>query len=402
MIRRTLIVVLTGAALGLPALAAPAAVSAQDLTWTGQVRPRYEHRDPVGGGPDEFTSMRVRLGLRALVDPSLTIFVQLQDVRIWGEESSTTGDFSADNLDLHQAYLRYSSRSRPWFAATVGRQETSFGGQRLVGAVDWLQQGRAFDGVRLDLDGGRTDVALVAHTLADATAATHQADAEFYGAYATVGAVGPGALDLYVLYDREEGASDADRATFGSRYAFSTAGGFSGRVEGSVQRGERSETDLSAWMVAARLGRTFAGGRGSVTLWYDYLSGDDPDDAADNAFNTLFATNHKFYGFADLFLNIPVHTGGRGLQDAALKLSLGLADDVDLGVDLHSFSAARDQGLDSGHFANELDLTLTHRYSSALSLTAGFSFVQQDDALAAVGRLAEDMTFGYVMLNATF
>ncbi len=30
---------------------------------------------------------------------------------------------------------------------------------------------------------------------------------------------------------------------------------------------------------------------------------------------TLFATNHKFYGFADLFLNIPRDTAGRGLRD---------------------------------------------------------------------------------------
>ena len=36
-------------------------------------------------------------------------------------------------------------------------------------------------------------------------------------------------------------------------------------------------------------------------------------------FDTLFTTNHKFYGLADLFLNIPLQTDGRGLQDLAVK-----------------------------------------------------------------------------------
>lgn len=57
-----------------------------------------------------------------------------------------------------------------------------------------------------------------------------------------------------------------------------------------------------------------------MTLWYDHLSGDDdPSDGTVRVFDTLFATNHKFYGLADYFLNIPVQTVGRGLQDLALK-----------------------------------------------------------------------------------
>ena len=36
-----------------------------------------------------------------------------------------------------------------WFTGRAGRQRTRFGGERLVGWVNWTQQGRTFDGVRL-------------------------------------------------------------------------------------------------------------------------------------------------------------------------------------------------------------------------------------------------------------
>ena len=32
-------------------------------------------------------------------------FAQIQDVRVWGEETNTLADFSADRFDLHQAWV---------------------------------------------------------------------------------------------------------------------------------------------------------------------------------------------------------------------------------------------------------------------------------------------------------
>ena len=128
----------------------------------------------------------------------------------------------------------------------------------------------------------------------------------------------------------------------------------------------------------------------------------DPADGVQRTFDTLYATNHKFYGFADLFLNIPLHTGGAGLQDVAVKFNWTPADGVRFGADFHSFSAAEQGSLTTSHFANELDLTLSHRYSPNLGVTAGVSFVMQDDGLEEVGRLAEDMQWFYVMFDAIF
>lgn len=377
-------------------------VAAQDVSFHGQIRPRYEFRDPVGTATDEFTSMRVRLGLEAQLDPSVTLFVQMQDVRLWGEETNTLSDFRADNLDLHQAYIRYRGEKLDWLTTTVGRQETNFGGQRLVGAVNWTQQGRAFDGARFDLAGdGSLSGSLVAYTLADATALTHGSDAELYGAYATARDVGPGALDFYFLYDRAEGGARTSQKTFGARYAF--GGDVSGRFEGSLQRGDRAGIPVSAFMFGGRLGTRFAEEKAGLTLWYDYLSGDgDAADGETGVFSTLYATNHKFYGFADLFLDIPSHTAGAGLQDLALKFDWRATDRIRFGADLHSFSAAERGTLSASHFANEIDLTVSHVYTPTLRLVSGLSYVIQDDALAEIGRLSENATWFYVMLDASF
>jgi hypothetical protein len=375
-------------------------LSAQESVMSGQVRPRHEFRDPSGGGRDDFTSMRVRLGLLTTFDDGLSILVQAQDVRIWGEEGHPLFDYRADNIDLHQGYLRYRAESSPWLTTTIGRMETNFGGQRLIGAVDWAQQGQSFDGVRFNAESGRASWSFVGFTVSDETLVTVDEDEKLYGAYGTFADVGPGALDVYWFYDRLRGAANSDEQLFGARYAFS--GDVSGRLEASFEAGSRADVDVSAYMLGARLGRTFSDGKFSSTLWYDYLSGDDASTPESEVFNTFFGTNHKFYGFADLFLNIPAHTAGAGLQDLALKLAWSPRPDLSVAVDVHSFRAAQQGVLSESHFGDEVDLSLRHGFSGHLLGAMGFSYVIQDQALAEIGRLSEDLSWFYLMLNATF
>jgi len=393
---------LGGAAI-LVATAAPIHAQVQ-TTVHGEIRPRYELRDPDGaaGGPDEFTSMRVRLGVEAVIDANLTVFAQLQDVRLWGEETSPLFDYRADNLDLHQGYIRYRGEKLDWLTATIGRMEATFGGERLIGPVAWTQQGQSFDGVRADIAHGRSDVAVIAYRIGEETAASVAADRELYGTYATLRDIGPGSLDVYWLYDRTEGAVETDQHSLGTRYVFTVAGDIEGRVEGTFQTGTRGAVDVAAYMLGARVGRRFLDGRAGVSLWWDYLSGDDTSTAETEVFQTLFATNHKFYGLADVFLDLPSHTAGAGLQDLAVKLSWRPTDAIQIGADLHSFRAAKQGALSGNHFGEEIDLTVSHRYSDYLTATGGFSYVFQDVALADAGRLSEDLKWFYLMLSASF
>lgn len=391
-------------ALAALALSAPqAAIQAQEFEISGQIRPRTEGRTPVDdGGWDYFTSMRTRVGVLATLPKGVSVFAQFQDVRIWGSESSTL-DFDAEGLDLHQGYLDlvFDKQLSGFFRA--GRQEVNFGGQRLVGAVDWAQQARAFDGAKLNLRRGGHQVEFLASKIYENSDQNQTEDAEFLGAYGVLDLNSLGDLDLYWLFDRN--ASEDEKTaehTFGARWV-ATFAGTQLRLEGSLQRGDREGLDSDAFMFGARWGGALGSSGFGGTLWYDYLSGDqDVDDGKAGTFNTLYATNHKFYGFYDLFVNIPANTGRHGLQDAALKTYYRPGGAWDVAADFHFFNAAEQRSLSTGSLAKEIDLTGRYRYSENLSLMAGYAYVWADDGIKEIGRLSEDGQWTYLMLNVTF
>ena len=73
--------------------------------------------------------------------------VSVQDVREWGSETDSLGDFAADALDVHEAWGQFSFGEHDAWQVRAGRQELVLDGQRLIGAVDWAQQARSFDGL---------------------------------------------------------------------------------------------------------------------------------------------------------------------------------------------------------------------------------------------------------------
>ena len=392
----------------LPFVLAPGFVSAQSVDVSGQVRPRFESRDPAGpaGEARSYTIGRTRLDATVSLDRSVWGFVQFQDVRIWGEESSTVGDFRADGLDMHQGFLQFGAESASR-SLRLGRFEQNYGGQRLIGAVGWAQQGRAFDGVRGRLRGESVTVDGFRFQLSESASPVRDREASLIGSYLVWSVADGQSLDAFGFYlDEDLGGADTELFTAGLRYAGS-ASGWTYRFEGTVQRGERGERDVSAYMFGGRLGRRIADGRGTVTLWVDHLSGGDPADldgpaADDKAFDTLFGTNHKFYGFADLFLDPARQTGGRGLQDFAVKSAWSLADDWRLTADLHRFRVAADGGLDDDVLGDEIDVVLTHDYTRGLTLSGGLAWVRAGEALAPVRGIDDDIRFAYVMVDLVF
>ncbi len=383
----------------------PVSLEGQDparVTFGGQIRPRLESRTPVDGGWSGFTSMRVRAALNAQLQGNVRVFLQLQDVRVFGEESNTLTDFQGDNLDLHQGFLELTEVPGVDGVLRVGRQEVALGEQRLIGAVDWAQQGRSFDGFRYttpSLSGMKVD--LFAMKLREESTATHDWESTFLGAYGSLPTGPAGALDVYGLLTTDSRENHDGEITFGALWK-GNAGPLDLRFEGSLQTGQRNGDEVSAHMFGARAGGNLSESI-TATLWYDHLSGDDDlDDEEIGVFNTLFATNHAYYGFADYFTDIPSHTGGLGLQDAAVKFDFTLDPSTSLKVDLHNFRTAEQGDLSTRSLAQEVDLTLTHRLSTALTVTGGYSFVQASDGIKELERLSENAHWVYLMLNTVF
>ncbi len=384
---------------GLLVLGTSVEVFAKEIQVGGQVRPRMEYLNPSGGGYDVWTSMRVRAQVKAVLDKDVDVFVQVQDVRIWGEETNTLNDYRADNFDLHQGYVTLNKIRGSGVSIRVGRQEISLGGQRLVGAVDWTQQARSMDGVRATLSPAWGSVDVLGIRLLDTSAAGIGSNAYFGGVYATAKASG-GTLDGYGLYNRASGGAKTNQYTLGARWV-GKARSVVYRIEGAYQLGKRGGSDVSAFLFGGRAGIPI--GKSTVTLWYDYLSGDDnATDGKVKVFDTLFATNHKFYGYADVFLNIPVHTGNLGLQDVALKFSIPLREGVKLDVDGHAFFLAKKGRASGKHLGEEVDVTLSYKYSNEVMVVCGASYVAAKQALADIGRLKKDLKFAYAMMNVAF
>ena len=389
--------VVVGLLLGLPLLGPPIGLAAQEVSVTGQIRPRFELHTAPARPSNELTTMRFRIRVVAEPESTIRVVAELQDVRMWGSEQSTLGDFSADNFDLHQGFFDVTVSER--WSARVGRQEIAFGGERLMGAVGWAQQGRSFDAVRTTFRIPDLTVDAFAVQLTE-EAANEGGDSALLGVYAKASRRSHN-LDMFAFLQRSIPA-DLRQWTPGLR-AHGLIGPLAYRLEGAAQFGRRSGDRVRGWMLGMRLGHALPEPLGDVALWYDHLSGDDaPGDGTVRTFSTLFATNHKFYGFADLFLNIPRDTAGRGLRDFVLKWKVAGPAGSSIGVDLHAFRLAEARDLASARLAEELDVTLAYGVNSSMRLTAGFSHVWGRIGLTEIGRGTGRQTFTYLMTSVVF
>ena len=132
---------------------------ANQITIGGQVRLRYEYRDPTAYNNlaattknDQFEDLdlfleRIRINLTFTLNDQIEVFFQPQDQRAWGDEVSVLND--EQNLDVHQGYVLVKELLTPALSAKIGRQELSYGDQRLVSPLDWSNIGRAWDGAKL-------------------------------------------------------------------------------------------------------------------------------------------------------------------------------------------------------------------------------------------------------------
>ncbi len=403
------------AALGLTVASSPPASAyklSDKLDITGQLRSRFERNDGRDGDssndPKENITNRVRLGVRWTPTPEVGAFVQLQDVRVWGEEDDTLKDWMANGFDVHQAYGELHLLDGA-FHARIGRQEIKLFDERLVGAVGWTPQARSFDGVTLgyDLSNGLYVHALYAmlHEEDTINGQTPGTDGHFAGLVAGWKFGGDKQhLALIGLFDTDQ-KSDRKRFTVGLRDQ-AHYGMVKFRIEGYYQGGSMGSADYAAFMASGAVGIHLKDAMGfQAWLWGDYLSGDDnPTDNKIKAFDTLFATNHAFYGWADFFLNVPKDTGNRGLIDVAAKFRLAPHKRLKLLLDIHHFRAANTDGLNEAMLGNEVDFALKWKPLAHFDTFFGAFVMLPSDGLVEVDRVSgTDPDIGiYLHTNFTF
>ncbi len=352
-----------------------------------QYRPRFvvhTGKNFMDGDTYHAFHQRARLGLEVKAWDWVQAKIELQDVRVWGEETNTLGDFSADGFDLHQAYITMTCPVGFFFR--IGRQEINFDNQRLIGAVGWSNQARSFDAIHLGYNKGDFESNLFFALLGekdafkqDAAGKTIKGSPEdvnllaFRFKWRGLAAFRP---TLVTIFDHI-GPKDQNRATLGLFIDGNPFAGFKYSAEFYYQLGSNTikgvDNDIAAMLAAVRVGyvaQVFM--KPGLTVFLDYLSGDDDNtDNKHKVFDTLFATNHKFYGFMDFFLNIPVHTDGYGIMDIGGRAQFSPLEGMLVFVDFHHFEqAVEDPQQQTKTLGNEVDVLVRYKVNKYLSAEA--------------------------------
>ncbi|MFC1557427.1 alginate export family protein [candidate division KSB1 bacterium] len=371
----------------------------------GQVRHRYEMDNKDFNSDtnfDNFSLLRSRFNALYRHSDNVEAFFQLQDSRTFGEETSTLDDGSADNIDFHQVYVRINNLFDYPVDVKLGRMEAIYGNERLLGAVGWHNVARSFDGFIFSIRGKSFVVDIFNFKEIEARQAGENLDRNLYGVYGIVNNSDSYSIQPYILYQRQQPTRVLNRITFGT-YVDGTSGNFSYKTEIAFQTGDRFDRDVNAYLTSAALRYTHPQLSYSPVLTggVDIVSGDS--NLLDNnyrIFDTMYATNHKFYGFMDYFLNIPDNTLGMGLNDLYAGLELHPLDRLNIAAVGHLMLSNKDYQLLSGSasnsFGSEIDITLRHAYDETVSVVGGLSFFLPGDIFKEV-RGDDASTWLYLM-----
>jgi hypothetical protein len=432
---------LTAAAVMVTALfVATTVAQAAEVTMGGELLSRYEilERNDFNDATkaDSYFQSRVRLNATVKVNDSTSAYIELQSNRTWGsnfETAQTATDpagtasaasFSPNNLDasvgVHEAYFTLQNFATLPVNLRVGRQEVILDGHRLFGDTLWTMGENSHDAIRLDHKHDNMSFAYAyiqgsEHQRADDANDTDDITAQL--AYFNYAGILGGKFSLtYAFLNDGCGAAAAGNATGACNnladdihtIGFRQAGqlyGIDYRGEYYHQWGDATATaaagasytagadiDRDAYMFGVRIGKAFNNVtmKPSLTVWYDYLSGTSGSDARNNdykSFNTLFDTGHKFYGLADVFLNVGNNnsgsgTSGFGLQDAAIKAKISPMPGWTVKADYHWFYTAEGvagsgtrgiAGKNDNDLGNELDITVVNAYNANTKVMIGYS-----------------------------
>lgn len=351
---------------------------------------RNVNRFPVDD--DEFYLTRTRLFLDMPFNERLRFYLKVQDSHI--EESEYPErriNFPAsvweDRFDLYEAFLDVKPLDGTDLTFRLGRQELSYGDERLIGSLDWGNLGRTFQGGKAIFKHNSMQLDLFFANVVipeDGHLNNSDTDDDFYGAYWTIQDLIPHTLSHLYFLVRDIDEMESEVYTYGTRHE-GAKGPVDYEMEFAYQSGEFQDFDHRAWAATVEGGYTFKKLPMSPRFGLEgsFASGDkNPDDRDHETFENLFPTNHKFYGYMDLF-------SWKNLTNAVIKASIKPHEKVKVSLDFHFFflndvddawyNAAgkvfrRDPtGKADKHVGNELDFTVKWDINKHFYLWSGYS-----------------------------
>jgi len=349
--------------------------------------------------------------------------------------------YQQDRFDLNQGFfdLRVLGEANP-LTLRVGRQELSYGKERLVGILDWANVPRRFDGAKIfyhtsafDIDAFWTKPVVFMYEQPTSPWSPQIADGltrkpdhprweqQFFGFYSTYKGIPSHALDVYFLSLLDDGNllnvngrfGDLSLFTFGGRFG-GTIGDFDHDTEVAGQWGDWAGDSVRAWMIANDTGYTLKSLPMSprIGAGLDFASGDRTrGDGTIGTFNQLFPTGHIYLGYMDLVgrqnvFSPNVNLTFKPLKDVTVKTlyyHFWLASDTDALYNAGGVASRRDpSGASGSDVGDEFDLTVNWKVDVHSSLLLGFSYFWPGTFIQRSSPPSPDGSFYYVQWQIRF
>lgn len=364
-------------------------IQAQELDVNLQIRPRFEYRNgyktllPYGQEGTSQISQRSRLNINFKQD-DLILKLTFQNTRTWGDvPPATVAD--KNGVAVFEAWAQYNFTEK--WSARIGRQVLSYDNQRILGEMDWAQQGQSHDALtvtfhtetqKLDFGGAYNsnteNVVQTPYTVANYKAMQ-------YAWYHNQFSADLGLSFLLLNTGYEYANADAKllvdyKQTFGPYLTYKK-----GKIDTNFwlygQTGKSTDLQVSAYNVAANFNYNITDSF-KAGLGYEFLSGKASNDGSTviKSFNPIFGTNHGLNGYMDYFY-VGNHLNSVGLQDAFIKLNY-YVNKWQFALIPHVFLSAADvvtpanEKLDS-YLGTEIDATFGYNFKKNITVSGGYS-----------------------------
>lgn len=362
---------------------------AQEFDASLQLRPRYEYRNGfkslIKDSEDatSFISQRSRLNLNYKQE-KLKAKLSLQNIRTWGDAATTT-TADKNGVAVFEAWAQYDFDAK--WSARLGRQVLSYDNQRILGEIDWAQQGQSHDAavisfhpINHQLDLGFALNADAENLVAPITPYTTNYKSLQYAWYHTqFSKLNMSLLFMNTGYEFAKTLTDLEvdyKQTFGTYLSYKE-NKWDVNLGLYGQSGKSGNQDVNAFYAGANLAYAITG-KFKAGLGYEFLSGKDQNDTSTDfkSFTPLFGTNHGFNGFMDYFY-VGNHQNNVGLIDAFLKLNYS-QNKWQFSLTPHIFSApntvldAANAKMDS-YLGTEIDFTAGYALQKDIMAKAGYS-----------------------------
>ncbi|WP_034040081.1 alginate export family protein [Wocania ichthyoenteri] len=388
------------------------------FTLDGEFRPRTEYRQGFGSIIPEAAdasfgiSTRIRLNAGYQVD-AYKFYLSFQDVIVWGENRQILPYDQNNSFAVFQAWAEINLGEG--FSTKLGRQAISYDDQRIMGGLDWAQQGRNHDAALIKYKKGKF--------IADFGLAFNQDYSHPTGfvsegtGYNTAGFFSYKTMQYLYLKQAWESFSGSLLLLNNGFQKFDTNNNPDG-VNSIQTLGTHLDYKKNKLGVAAnvfyQMGNNVDGAyllgldltykvsdKVKLGAGLELMSGNDTSTADTEAFFPLYGTNHKFNGFMDYFF-VGNHVNSIGLFDVHVIANFKLSETSGLLVKVLNFSGEQDLPSGENGLGTELDLVFSKAFKG-YSLKLGYSQMFASDGMYELKGVAENnasdmQNWGWAML----